>query len=90
MNAQWLHASGFGAIVLMPALLSAGASIGRPELAFGVAILVFPLARLVLGAVPQVPPPWREDVATWLERLPVLYVPVLVASVGISAWLVLR
>ena len=90
MNAQWLHASGFGAIFLMPALLLAGAAIGRPELAFGVAVLVFPLARLVLGAVPGETPEWREGVATCLDRLPVLYVPVLVASVCISAPLVLR
>jgi alkane 1-monooxygenase len=90
MNAQWLQASGFGAIVLMPVLLPGGAAIGRPELAFGVAILVFPLARLLLGAVPQELPEWREDVATWLQRLPVLYAPVLVAGVGISAWLLLR
>lgn len=90
MNAQWLHASGFSAIFLMPALLSFGAAIGRPALAFGVAVFVFPLARLVLGAAPDEPPQWREGVATWLDRLPVLHVPVLVASVGISSWLVLR
>lgn len=90
MNAHGLHASGFGAIFLMPALLVAGAWIGREWLAFGVAICVFPLARLLLGALPADPPRWGEAVATRLDRLPVLYAPALVASVAASAALVLR
>jgi fatty acid desaturase len=90
MSSQWVQASGFGAIFIMPALLLLGSATGHQWLAFAVVVFVFPLARLVLGALPAEPPQWREDVATWLDRLPVLYVPVLVVSVGFSAVLVLR
>jgi len=85
MRSQWIHASGYLSIFLMPALLLAGAFAQRPWLAFGMVVLVFPLARLLFGAVSASgPPEWRESVATALDRLPFFYVPALVACVLIG------
>lgn len=80
MHKQWIQASGYLSIFLMPALLFTGTLLDRPWLAFGAAIFVFPLARLAFGALPASGvPEWREGVATALDRLPVIYVPILAA-----------
>ena len=82
MRNQWIQASGYLSILLMPALFLAGVLGHRPWLAFGTVVLVFPLTRLLFGAVPAAAAPeWRESVATVLHRLPLLYAPALIACV---------
>jgi Fatty acid desaturase len=82
IRSQWLQASGYLFIFLMPVLFLVGALHGRTWLAFGVVLMIFPLARLVFGALPPCGvPEWREGVATALDKLPLAYVPVLAASV---------
>lgn len=81
-NGQWLGAAGYLSIFVMPALFLVGAVIGRPWLAFGAVVLAFPLARVVFGALPTAAAPqWSESVATFLDRLPLAYVPTLVVCV---------
>lgn len=88
MNRQWIHATGFLAIFVMPALFLGGAAMGRTWLAFGVVVLVFPLARWACGALPAAgTPEWQERTATWLDRLPVVFVPVLTACVLGGLWI---
>lgn len=85
MRRQWIQASGYLTIFLMPALFLIGVLIREPWLAFGVVVFVFPLARLVVGSLPaDGPPEWHERVATALDLLPAAYVPALFASVLIA------
>lgn len=71
---QFLLATGYLSTFLMPALLALGIWSGHPYLAFGTAMLVFPLARSVFGAYPaHVPIIWNERIATLLDRLPMVY-----------------
>jgi len=74
MGKQWMAAAGYLSIFLVPTLFLTGSVIDRPWLAFGVVIVVFPMARVVFGALPAAgPPEWRESVATALDRLPVAF-----------------
>ncbi|MBN8493149.1 MAG: hypothetical protein J0M00_17205 [Burkholderiales bacterium] len=74
MDKQCVAAAGYLSIFLVPALFLAGSAIDRPWLAFGVVILVFPMARAAFGALPAAgAPQWRESVATALDRLPVVF-----------------
>jgi len=83
MLKQWCMASGYLSIFLMPALLGLGAWFDRPYLAFGTAMLLFPLARLIFGAYRQADTTvWHERAATLLDRLPALYA---VAALGSMA-----
>ena len=78
MNRPWVHAAGYLAIFIMPLLFVARAATANTWLAFGVVVLIFPLARLGCGALPgSGAPEWSEGMATWLDRLPLVYVPVL-------------
>ena len=86
MVKQWINASGYSAIFLMPALLFAGTLWGKPWLAFGVVVLVLPMLRLVFGAMPATAPEWSEEVATFLDRLPLVYPPMFAASALASLW----
>ncbi len=83
MSGQIRSAAGFAAIFIAPALLGLSALIAEPLLALGVAILLFPLARLVFGAhTPGEPPAWDERIAFVLERLPLAYSFALAGSIG--------
>ena len=74
MGKQWMAAAGYLSIFLVPTLFLTGSAIDRPWLAFGVVIVVFPLARVVFGALPAAgAPEWRESVATALDSLPVAF-----------------
>lgn len=74
MGKQWMAAAGYLSIFLVPTLFLTGSAIDRPWLAFGVVIVVFPLARVVFGALPAAgAPEWRESVATALDGLPVAF-----------------
>ena len=74
-------AAGYLSIFLMPAFLALGVWSHHPYLAFGMAMLVFPLARSVFGGYKSAEPIlWDEHIATVLERLPVLYGAALLAS----------
>lgn len=78
MDKQWMAAAGYLTIFLMPALFLVGAVIREPWLAFGIVILVFPLARVVFGGMPATGAPvWRERIATFLHRLPLAFACVL-------------
>lgn len=82
MHNQWIQASGYLSILLMPALFLAGIVVHRPWIAFGTVVFLFPLTRLIFGAVPAAAAPeWRESVATALHRLPLIYAPALVICV---------
>lgn len=87
MSRQWLRASGYLAIFLMPALFLVGCSTGRTWLAFGTVVIVFPLARILFDSVPpNAALHWDERVATTLDRLPLIYVPVLIGCVVAGLW----
>jgi fatty acid desaturase len=74
MIRQWFSAVGYLSIFLMPVLFLIGAVTDSPWLAFGVVVLVFPLARVAFGALPATgAPEWNETVATFLDRLPLAY-----------------
>ena len=74
MIRQWFSAVGYLSIFLMPVLFLIGAIADSPWLAFGVVVLVFPLARVAFGALPATgAPEWNETVATFLDRLPLAY-----------------
>ena len=74
MDKQCMAAAGYLSIFLVPALFLTGSAIDRPWLAFGVVIIVFPMARMVFGALPAAgSPEWRESVATALDHLPVAF-----------------
>jgi len=78
MSRQWVGAAGYLSIFLMPTLFVIGAITERPWLAFGAVILAFPLARVAFGALPAAGvPEWPEPVATFLDRLPLAYLPAL-------------
>ena len=91
-------ALGYLSILILPLALVAGAMIGKPFLAAGVALLVFPLGRAIFGTYRK-PPVWREALATALHLLPMVYGMTLLASLatllklmnsgavaGIAAW----
>lgn len=83
MLRQITSAVGYSAIFIAPALLGFSALIAEPLLALGVAILLFPLARLVFGAHrPGEPPAWNDWIALLLERLPLAYLYALAVSIG--------
>jgi hypothetical protein len=85
MDKQWMAAAGYLSIFLMPALFLAGAITQEPWLAFGAVILVFPLARLVFGGLPAAgAPEWREQIATFLHYLPLVFACVLPVCVLIG------
>jgi fatty acid desaturase len=69
---QRFAASGYLTVLLLPAVLLIGVAIGEPLLAFGTVILVFPLARVVLGTFRR-PAMWREGLATALHALPLIF-----------------
>ena len=80
-RAQWAMAAGYSLILLLPVLLMVGMWLNVPVLAFALVMLVFPLARVVLGgAHPQPAILWSEGVATFLDRLPVAYAGVLLVA----------
>lgn|SRR5574337_291354 len=77
---QWLNASGYCSIFLMPVLLVASVATGHSYLAIGVAFLVLPLTRIVFGTFRPVHRfAWRESVANFLHALPAVYA---IAAVG--------
>ena len=69
---QRFAASGYLTVLLLPAVLLIGVAIAQPLLAFGTVILVFPLARVVLGTYGR-PAVWREGLATALHALPLIF-----------------
>jgi len=82
MSKQLMTSAGYLSILLMPTLFVVGGVINEPWMAFGVVILVFPLARLTFGALPSSGvPEWSESVATFLDRLPLAYAAALAISV---------
>src|SRR5947208_15535062 len=87
MLLQLLSASGYLSVFIVPALLVYGVSNDMPYLAFGVVMLIFPMARVVFGEHQRVRTLWHEAVATALDRLPVFYGVVLLI---IMAWLLHR
>lgn len=79
-----MSAAGYSAVFIAPALLGLSAVISEPLLALGVALLLFPLARIVFGVHRSAEPPvWDERLAFVLERLPLAYVFALVSALGI-------
>ena len=92
MRVQWAMASGYLLVLLLPALLVVGTWLNVPVLTFAAVLLGFPLARVVFGgAHPQPAIRWSEDIAAFLDRLPVAYAGVLFAALVVfMAGLALR
>ncbi len=87
MLKQIYMAAGYLAVFLMPALPAAGVWFEHPYLAFGIVMLLFPLARGVFGAYSErTPIQWNERVANALDRLPVIYGFVLLSTLLFVAW----
>jgi alkane 1-monooxygenase len=84
MGKQCIAATGYLSIFIVPTLFLIGLAIDKSWLAFGVVIMVFPLARAVFGALPAAgAPEWQESIATALDHLPVIFavtMPVFVLS----------
>lgn len=71
------------AVFIAPSLLALSAVLSEPLLTLGVALLLFPLARIVFGVHrPGEPPVWDERLALLLERLPLAYAFTLVGALG--------
>lgn len=88
---QLRMAAGYLSVLLLPALLALGVGLDQPYLAFGTVMLVFPLARGVFGTYRrQTPIVWHEAIATFLDRLPVVYGIILLTSVSIVLGLIHR
>ena len=80
-------AAGYLVIFIMPCLLWIGTSLEMPYLAFAVAVILLPLARIVFGyARPGDQIFWHETVATVLQYLPLLYAVALTFAVGAVLW----
>lgn len=83
MLGQISSAAGYLAIFVAPSLLALSAVISEPLLVLGVALLLFPLARIVFGVHrPGEAPVWDERLAVLLERLPLAYAFTLVGALG--------
>lgn len=81
---QWGLALGYTSIFVTPALLLAGLWLDVPALAFAAVMLVYPGLRCFVGCVrPGDTPLWREDTATVLDRLPIVYAMLLVTVMGL-------
>jgi hypothetical protein len=50
---QLLRVSGYGVASFLPALLIVATELDEPYLVFGTVMLLFPMSRLVFGAVPS-------------------------------------
>lgn len=87
MALQLLRAAGYLAILIAPALLALSAWIDEPFLLAGLVMLVFPLARMVFGAVDDsAPRVWDERIGMALDRLPWLYSAALIGSLAVLLW----
>ena len=81
MREETRLAAGYLSILVLPAALVAGVLLQHSYLAFEVVVLIFPLARSVVGPFRrQSPVIWHEVPATLLDRLPVLYAACLAAA----------
>jgi alkane 1-monooxygenase len=79
---QLASAAGYGVIFIAPALLATSAAVGQPWLVFAVVLTLFPLARLLFGALSPGPAPlWSEHAALLLELLPRVFLFVLAGAV---------
>ncbi|MBT9595716.1 MAG: fatty acid desaturase [Vitreoscilla sp.] len=84
MAKQWLRASLSLSMFVVPMLPLAGIALNTPSLAFWTVILVLPLARRFVGKVQaNAAENWDEGVATWLDRLPLLYAVVLLGCTAL-------
>ena len=82
---QLLRASGYGAALFLPALLIVATEIDEPYLVFGTVMLLFPMTRLVFGAVPSGQAiAWRPWLAEALDQLPVAYFVAFVVALAIT------
>ena len=71
---QLLAAAGFTSVFIAPMLLMLSSALNLPFLTFGTVMLVYPLLRVVFGAVPASGPPvWGERVAGLLDGLSAVY-----------------
>lgn len=70
---------GYSLVLALPLIFLSGLAIGHPSLAFAATMLVLPLGRWAFGAYGgDRPLQWSESFATVLDKLPVVYVAVLV------------
>ena len=87
MRNELKTAAGYQFMFFVPVLLLIGIEIGAPSFAFGVVIFVLPLARRYFGKLqPDDTPLWNERLASFLDRLPLVYAFVLTATVMVVLW----
>ena len=80
---QLSFAAGYLTMFLVPALLLLGIGFDLPSFAFGMVMFVLPLARPLVGKLtPSTTPLWNEQIATVLQRLPLVYSMVLTAAIA--------
>jgi hypothetical protein len=83
---QWWAASGYLAVFIAPALLVIGVEIHKPLFALAVVMLLYPLARPVVGEVAPGRIDWSESIATAFDKLPLALAAVLIALVMWMPW----
>jgi alkane 1-monooxygenase len=89
LKKQIVSALGFLAIFIAPLLLVVAVISQKPSLVLGVALLAFPLARVVFGGYrPEGPPLWNERLCFVLDHLPYVYAAALAAAFAalLLAW----
>jgi fatty acid desaturase len=84
MTYQWLRAALGLSMFVVPALLVLGIVLEAPALAFATVMFVFPMMRRIVGKIePDDSPIWNERIATLLDRLPLIYAPVLAGCIAL-------
>lgn len=84
---QWLAASGYLCALIAPGLLITGVLSDRPLLAFGVVMVLYPLARPLFGEVGEAPVEWTESTSAALHRLPMGFA---IIHIAMLLWLPLH
>ena len=81
---QVIAAAGFTSVFIAPMLLMLSSALNLPFLTFGAVMLVYPLLRVVFGAVPASGPPvWGERVAGLLDGLSAVYCGALIWAIAL-------
>lgn len=84
---ELLHASGYLAVFVPPALLVAGVATGLPWLACVAVFLIAPFLRAVFGDVDEgAPLAWSERASTWLDRIPPAFAVMFPLCLLVTLW----
>jgi fatty acid desaturase len=78
--------AGFFLVLLPPALLALSAWVAEPWLVVGVVFLLFPLSRLVFGALSPIGSNTSGGGRRWLDALPYAYMGALACAIAFVWW----